>query len=665
MDNYKKIIPVIPLFIILLAFFLEMSLLAEVQQKFPTIFGQKPVCGVDAQSFIERATGLLSGALPGNNTYHFLPGYPLYLAILYRFLGDWLLLPVFIQALLQLLGIAALYRIGCLIFSPLSGILAALGLATYKYYLFYLPCHDQSLITTPALILAVFLLLRFYTHQQSKYLLGAATALGVATLSRPTILTILPVIFLWLFWACYRVSFWQFGKNFMALLLPLLVIIGPFTWHNYQVSGRLVAISDNFGLNIFNSYSPYANGLDVLAHDRSQPAGVHFSEVLSQVEKGETTFVAEALRYMGEQPVHALTLTVKKTWLWFGEEEEKLIEPFFPWRINQVRTLAPLPLTWQGMAVLALLGTFLVSRKKHPYSKIGILWLVYGFYSLMTIIFFVQLRLRLPFVPYVTLWAAALLGTASTWSCQRPKLFWGVLALLLILSPLIPGIALLALIFAGLGLMPHLTRHAQTGYRWAAGGILLYLLLIGIWTQANALASTASQPIDTYLGPPVAGLNILGQTVRMDCNGFNQVDMTLGTFNDRHNQPVTFYLATDTSAQEILYTESFNSSSVSDYQKRRFSFPPITDSAGQTYFFFISSPTSTPDNAITGRGYTDTPLGRGYDKGIDQYPGGNAFAGPLSNLQPIRADIAFKARCNLTLWQKVQGVFTHFWPGLI
>jgi hypothetical protein len=254
---------------------------------------------------------------------------------------------------------------------------------------------------------------------------------------------------------------------------------------------------------------------------------------------------------------------------------------------------------------------------------------------------------------------------ASTWSYQRPKLFWGILALLLILSPIVPGMALLTLIFAGLGLMPHLNRRTQTGYLWATGSILLYFLLITIWTQANALAATASQPIDIYLGPRVAGRNILGQTVRMDCNGFNQIDIILGTFNDEHNQPVTFYLATDTSAQQILYTESFNTNSVSDYQKRSFSFPPIIDSAGQTYFFFISSPNSTPDNAITVRGYTDTPLGRGDAKSIDQYSGGNAFAGRLGRPRPLRADIAFSAHCNLTLGQKVQGVFTHFWLRLV
>ncbi len=123
----------------------------------------------------------------------------------------------------------------------------------------------------------------------------------------------------------------------------------------------------------------------------------------------------------------------------------------------------------------------------------------------------------------------------------------------------------------------------------------------------------------------------------MDCNGLNRIEVTLGVFNIPHDQPVTFYLATDPSAQEILFSESFDGSLVRDYQKKSFSFPPIPDSAGRTFFFFIASPTSTPTNALTARGYIDTPL--------DRYPAGSAFAGQLGDLQQLEADFAFGAYC--------------------
>ena len=146
---------------------------------------------------------------------------------------------------------------------------------------------------------------------------------------------------------------------------------------------------------------------------------------------------------------------------------------------------------------------------------------------------------------------------------------------------------------------------------------------------------------------------MLGQTILMDCNGLNTIDLTLGTLSDRHDQPVTFYLASGPSADATLYAETFEGSSVADFQKRRFTFPAIPDSAGQSYFFYIVSTGSTPDNAITARGYSDSP--------VDHYPNGSAFAGRLGELQPLQADFAFGAYCSLTAWQKVEALFESMW----
>lgn len=51
-----------------------------------------------------------------------------------------------------------------------------------------------------------------------------------------------------------------------------------------------------------------------------------------------------------------------------------------------------------------------------------------------------------------------------------------------------------------------------------------------------ALAADVSQTLDHYLGPPLAATGILGQTFQMDCDGLNRVEVTLGTFNEQHDQ---------------------------------------------------------------------------------------------------------------------------------
>ncbi len=168
-DLLKNIAPHL---IILLAFFIQMLYLVELQNSFPTSFGYEPFCGIDAQAHVNRAEGLIAGTIPGPKTFYFIPFYPLYLAMLKQTLGDFLFLPIWFQALFQLVGIAALYKIGRLVYSPLTGTLAALGLATYNYYIFYLPCLDQSLLTVPFLTLAVFLLVSYATRRQAGYIVG-------------------------------------------------------------------------------------------------------------------------------------------------------------------------------------------------------------------------------------------------------------------------------------------------------------------------------------------------------------------------------------------------------------------------------------------------------------------------------------------------------------
>jgi hypothetical protein len=135
----------------------------------------------------------------------------------------------------------------------------------------------------------------------------------------------------------------------------------------------------------------------------------------------------------------------------------------------------------------------------------------------------------------------------------------------------------------------------------------------------------------------------------MDCAGLNQIEVALGTFNDHPDQPVIFFLSTDISGEEILYSETFDGHTVTDYQRRSFRFPPISDSTGRTFFFYLTSPTATESTTITGRGYSDVP--------VDHYPAGQALGGRLGQLHPLQADVAFTAYCDLTMWQKLQAIF--------
>ncbi|MEM7345581.1 MAG: glycosyltransferase family 39 protein [Chloroflexota bacterium] len=640
-----------PLLILLVALFLQMSYLIELRQIYPDSLTQAPFCGVDAKAHLERAKGFLDGSVPGDQVYPFTPLYPFYLIVFKEFLGHSLWLPIFVQALLQLVGIAATYALGKMLYSPLTGLLAMAGLASYNYYTFYLPCYDQALLTTPTLLLALVLLFRYQDRRNHVTLFVMGGVLAIAILSRPTILMTLPFMIGWLF--LQRDSIQRFSQHLIILIIPLALSILPFTWHNYQVSGQFLLISNNFGINLFTGNNLDASGFDTLAHAQSQPGVLRFLETVDLVYKEETTFEAEVFHYLRTEPNDAFNLLLTKSWLWFGETELPLIEPFFPLTIDQSSLLRQLPLTWQAVSILAILGLFVRSRVP---SRQRLIWVVYGIFSAFTILFFIQMRFRLPFLPFIMISAAAFLANSSHLREKQPGYFWTIVGILIILSAMIPGVGFLAFLVVTLGLWRYLSDQTEPlnqqrlMTRWLWGGVLLCLIITTLWQRAEQAATDVGQSIDIYLGPPLVGETVLGQTFEMDCDGFNRLDITLGVFNQPSDQPVTFGLTRGVGSTEILVSETFEGTDINDYQIKTVYLEPLPNSSGETFFFYITSPTSTADNTLTARGYSDTP--------IDYYPKGTAFAGVFSNLQPIQADFAFTAYCQLSPWQKITALFS-------
>jgi len=73
-------------------------------------------------------------------------------------------------------------------------------------------------------------------------------------------------------------------------------------------------------------------------------------------------------------------------------------------------------------------------------------------------------------------------------------------------------------------------------------------------------------------------------------------------------------------------------------QWRKFEFPPIVDSAGKTYFFYLASPNSVTGNAISVGGAT----GDFYNDGVTYLAIG-----------PAQGDLAFRTYYNLSIREKL------------
>ena len=109
--------------------------------------------------------------------------------------------------------------------------------------------------------------------------------------------------------------------------------------------------------------------------------------------------------------------------------------------------------------------------------------------------------------------------------------------------------------------------------------------------------------------------SLVGQTFKAGADNLSGISIMFATYSGRENTDlVNFYLRRSIKDSADLRIGTVQPQTLGDNQFYRFEFEPVTDSAGQTYFFFVVSPSSSPGNAIT----IDLD-------GRDPYPLGSAY----------------------------------------
>lgn len=143
----------------------------------------------------------------------------------------------------------------------------------------------------------------------------------------------------------------------------------------------------------------------------------------------------------------------------------------------------------------------------------------------------------------------------------------------------------------------------------------------------------------------IFGERIVSQSFVAPRNGLNRIDLFFQTYQRPNTGDVTLHLlalpdqVNNPLEGSELYRMTFNAATVSNQSWRTFSFPPLADSAGQTYVITLQSPNSTDGNAIT--------VG-GIERNV--YLPGLAYVGST----PVDADIAFRSCYQMTTAEKLQ-----------
>ena len=640
--------------ILLLAVYLRLAYLAEIRAIVP---GDNQIfCGDDAAAYDQQAQAGLQGNWPENKVFDSVPLYPFFLISLYRLFGINYLVPLIVQMLLDVAACAAMYWVGKFTFSKLTGLLTALALAVYGPPISYQVCYGQLSLTTPFLVFSIFFFFKFFAAQRWFYLVMSGAMLGLCALSRPTMLVLLPVLGIWLFWQ--KVSFRYFIWQTAWLLAGLILVISPITLHNYRATGKFVLISEQGDINFYFGNDFYTNGIGPhnVAEQYSQKLGdifsfpAEYSQLVDRVAAGETTFLQQALIYITTQPRDWLELMVNKVYLMFLEPDWKLILTSFVYpgssaALKESLKLQLLPVEWATLVVMALLAVVFVRNRYKPLFLLTILAV-----SSVLIAFFIKFRFRVSLAPLLLLLTFSLIAAGRRWFYYDRRKFLLVLFILLGLFPLMPDIWIFIGLYILVGLFP--TRSYTThlwSLRWPIALGWSYLVLMSFVVAGLNFYRANAQTQDYYTGPEIWGETMIGQTFVPNCNGLQQIDLELSRLDFQHNQPYIFHLVKALNLEDEIYSTQFKVAQTSRWIQQSFTFPPIPDSRQQLYFFYINSPTSRSGNSLTVRLNADLPTV------YNRYEPGTVYGGIGRQLQPFPADLAFAAYCRPDFQQLFSG----------
>ena len=187
------------------------------------------------------------------------PGYPLFLSLIYKIVGNGQELGImavkFVQAILSTLSVLIIYLIGKRIKSPIVGIIAAVMASIYPTFLVVTAYH-----LTETLYLFVFLLylyLQIISNQKNSKLLNFITGIifGAAVLVRPTVFPLFIVVYLFEYFINKNK---KALKNMIFFILGLVLIMLPWWIRNIVTMGEFILLCTQSGNPLLGgAYPPW------------------------------------------------------------------------------------------------------------------------------------------------------------------------------------------------------------------------------------------------------------------------------------------------------------------------------------------------------------------------------------------------------------------------
>lgn len=309
------------------------------------------------------------------------PLYGLFLAGIYGMFGHAPAIARIAQAILGTLTCWIIYLIGCKMGrgDARVGLMAAGLFAIYPLFAFFpaVLMAETLLVFSTTASFACYL--RFSQQSTPMRAMAFGAAVGVSALCKPVLLPwLLPVLAAWAWRA--HLSRTQRAARIAVIIGSVIAVIAPWTVRNYALSGEIVPISANLGINLLVGAHPqgrgyYDNQIDYLARYRALADTSHAAVADRKV-------AGIVLGWIADDPLPYLRSSI-----------DKLFHFWCPWVPGEspLRN-AVAALSCGPVLVLGLVGAY--CQRRTP-EGMGIVLLAICM-SALHMVFFAHTRFRLP-----------------------------------------------------------------------------------------------------------------------------------------------------------------------------------------------------------------------------------------------------------------------------
>lgn len=365
----------------------------------------------DARIYFDRALQILDGKLfPEEVSFHSSPVYPYFIAVTYWLGGNSLLGTIVVQMLSGLASVVILFLIVRQSFGIVPALLAALFMSVYPQFI-----HLEGDLMMISLVVCAFnasCLMGIY-YQESrkrKFIIWWGIFLGLAVLGKPDLVMVAPFCAGWILVTEHTIRDGFLRACIFGLFVFLTIL--PLTITNYLLTKEFLLLTSNGGVNFYIGNHKGADGMFHLPPDSGlwdhklyissketaeQALGRHLTP--SEVSR---FWFNRAMNFIIDHPFEFLRLTGKKCLLMINQFEVSNHHSFYFFeKYSSILKYNPFRLSF-----FIFFGFAGIICSVLNWRRVILIYLYAGVTFMITALFFVTARYRLPTVTFFILFAA-------------------------------------------------------------------------------------------------------------------------------------------------------------------------------------------------------------------------------------------------------------------